>query len=255
VGGEPVALTRNSALYYVHADQLGRPEAVTGAVKTVAWRAKNFAFDRTVSTDTLGGLNAGFPGQYFDIETGSWYNVNRDYDSVVGRYLESDPIGLRSGTNPYAYVRSSPTTGFDPLGLVDLNLFGPQDPLHQNANAVPSPEGVFTVGAHGTPTDVRNASNQPLSADQLADQIENDPRWKDGMRVELDACNTANDPGDGGEPFAAKLADAMGVPVSGANNFVWIYPNGNVLVAPIAPSGGPNLTNPGGFMTYVPISH
>jgi hypothetical protein len=75
------------------------------------------------------------------------------------------------------------------------------------------------------------------------------------MRVELDACNTASDPSGGGAPFAAKLAEAMGVPVSGANNFVWIYSNGNVLVAPIAPSGGPNLSDPGGFMTYVPISH
>jgi YD repeat-containing protein len=70
IGGEPVALTRNGALYYVHADQLGRPEAVTNAAKAVVWRAKNFAFDRTISSDVLGGLNLGLPGQYFDVETG-----------------------------------------------------------------------------------------------------------------------------------------------------------------------------------------
>jgi RHS repeat-associated protein len=117
IGGEPVALTRNNVLYYVHADQLGRPEAVTNAAKAVVWRAKNFVFDRSVSTDTLGGLNLGFPGQYFDVETGSWYNVYRTYDAVVGRYLQSDLIGLVSGTNPYLYAWANPTSLIDPWGL------------------------------------------------------------------------------------------------------------------------------------------
>ncbi len=117
VAGEPVALTRNGALYFVHADQLGRPEAVTNSAKTVVWRAKNFAFDRSVSTDTLGGLNFGFPGQYYDQETGSWYNVNRDYDPVIGRYLQVDPIGLSGGTNPYGYAGSNPINLSDLSGL------------------------------------------------------------------------------------------------------------------------------------------
>jgi RHS repeat-associated protein len=45
-------------------------------------------------------------------------NVNRDYDPLVGRYIESDPLGLRGGLNPYAYVGNRPTTLTDPKGLL-----------------------------------------------------------------------------------------------------------------------------------------
>ncbi|MBF0526406.1 MAG: RHS repeat-associated core domain-containing protein [Deltaproteobacteria bacterium] len=61
--------------------------------------------------------NLRFPGQYFDSETGLYYNMVRDYNPALGRYVQSDPIGLLGGVNTYGYVDGNPVNWVDHYGL------------------------------------------------------------------------------------------------------------------------------------------
>ena len=117
LGGRLIGRAVNGQLEAIHADQLGRPQMVTNAAQVVVWSAQNLPFTRNVTVSSSAPLNIGFPGQYYDQETGLWNNGFRDYDSTLGRYVESDPLGLNGGINTYAYVDGNPLTNIDPFGL------------------------------------------------------------------------------------------------------------------------------------------
>jgi len=94
--------------------------------------------------------NLRFPGQVFDGQAGLHYNTFRDFDPAVGRYVESDPLGLDAGLNTYVYVASNPLDWLDPTGLIKIpDIPGAEGETSVNAN--PGPEATDYRAEHDPP--------------------------------------------------------------------------------------------------------
>lgn len=125
----PVGLLAQDALsrlHYIQADHVGTPRTVIDPVRNVAvwtWDLASEAFGNSPPNSDPDGdgtaflLDLRFPGQRFDAASGLNYNYFRDYDTDVGRYAQSDPIGLKGGFATYGYANSNPTQYIDPRGL------------------------------------------------------------------------------------------------------------------------------------------
>ena len=118
-------------IYFVYADHINTPRVITSAATGGAvWRwdsADPFGVVQPNENPAAQGTfvyNARFPGQLFDKETNTHYNFFRDYDPQLGRYVQSDVVGLNGGVNTYAYVQGNPLGYSDPFGLWSVELGG-----------------------------------------------------------------------------------------------------------------------------------
>lgn len=100
--------------YYIFANQIGVPVRVEDDDGAVVWSGDTEPYSAVeVSSESSISLALRFPGHYHDAEIGLFYNRFRYYDPSIGRYLQSDPLGIAGGDNVYAYPSS-------PLSKVDL---------------------------------------------------------------------------------------------------------------------------------------
>ncbi|WP_221795150.1 RHS repeat-associated core domain-containing protein [Oceanobacter mangrovi] len=123
LGIEPLAMIENGQIYYIHSDHLATPQIATDESGAIVWQLQQRAFGEDVADEDPDEdgqqvtLNLRFPGQYYDAESGLSYNWHRYYDPSLGRYIQSDPIGLMGGINTYGYAYQNPLIYTDPLGL------------------------------------------------------------------------------------------------------------------------------------------
>jgi len=120
----------------------------------VLWRWDQAeAFGATPPDQNPSGLgvftfNQRLPGQVFDAETNTFYNWHRNYRPDMGRYIQSDQIGLTGGLNTYAYVGGNSLSFDDPTGLVKITgISGAAGETSVHAN--PGPNATDFRPEHG----------------------------------------------------------------------------------------------------------
>ncbi|HFU8323904.1 TPA: RHS repeat-associated core domain-containing protein, partial [Escherichia coli] len=133
---EPVYLPERKIHLY-HCDYRGLPLALISEDGNTAWSAEYDEWGNQLNEENPHHLHQPYrlPGQQYDKESGLYYNRNRYYDPLQGRYITQDPIGLEGGWSLYAYPLN-PVNGIDPLGLspADVALIRRKDQLnHQRA--------------------------------------------------------------------------------------------------------------------------
>lgn len=160
-------------VYYLHTDQLNTPRLATNNEQQVVWRWDSDTFGRgraQQDPDNDGkkvAINLRFSGQYYDRESGLHYNHHRDYDPNLGRYIQSDPIGLKGGLNTYIYANNNPLRYIDPTGEFALII-----PLLPSATNLIGGVVVAAVGGACLVLSLENDFNdEDLDSDDLSEKI------------------------------------------------------------------------------------
>jgi RHS repeat-associated protein len=222
MGDTPVATVQPNgssiAIYYVHTDHLGTPRKITRpSDNSLMWRWDPDTFGSVGPNQNPTGLGTSvydlrFPGQLYLSESGLFYNGRRTYDPQTGRYIESDPIGLKGGSfSAYAYVSGNPLSFIDPLGLAaHLNLINNSTPaqvsLYNWAESY-HPDQYNTIVVHGTNDGLfsPNATgNIRVAPEVIADLLQDLPGYDPNLPTQLIACSAGAHPSG-----AQRLADAL----------------------------------------------
>ncbi|WP_431050604.1 RHS repeat domain-containing protein [Roseateles sp. L2-2] len=261
LGDMPVAVMTGSgpepSILYVYADHLNAPRVLIDKADALRWRWMSEPFGTATPEQAPAGLaqvvfNLRFPGQFFDSESGLYYNYFRDYDPTLGRYAQSDPIGLRGGSfSTYAYVSNAPVVFVDPTGLEKIILLPPDDPNYPAALNAPDDPDVCLVISHGGPGSVNHMDAKRLNKELTRRGCS--PK----QPVKLDACRT----GEGENSIAEQLAKLRRGIVRAPDDRTWTSEGGMSNPVPMPPvsldpksdwNRVPNVFAPGSWREFGP---
>jgi len=125
----PDYMLKGGQTYRIISDHLGSVRlVVNSSTGTVAQRLDYDEYGVIINDSHPGFQPFAYAGGLYDVDTGLVRFGARDYDASVGRWLQSDPIGLNGGWNTYVYVGGNPLKFIDPFGLTrdDINTITEQ---------------------------------------------------------------------------------------------------------------------------------
>ncbi len=190
---KPLAIIQDQQIYHYHLDHLGTPQELTHHNGELAWSVRYKAYGNVVRKEVEAiENNLRFQGQYYDVETGLYYNRHRYYDPTTARFINQDPIGLAGGNNNYQYA-SNPIAWVDPFGLKckevlalpkpkDSNPWMPKTKIESN---VVDQNGLDVYRAHGggRATGGWVTLNPPSNINYVRQDLAVSPDWNEATHV------------------------------------------------------------------------
>lgn len=115
----PDFMLKDGQTYRLISDHLGSVRLVINSnTGTVAQRLDYDEYGNVLTDSSPGFQPFAYAGGLYDVDTGLVKFGARDYDAAVGRWIQSDPIGLNGGMNTYTFVGDNPVSLTDPEGLL-----------------------------------------------------------------------------------------------------------------------------------------